>query len=92
MTIDITHNEGAHRYELRLDGDLASIAEYTPSDGHWIFDHTETEPRFRGQGLAAKVVAYALDDVRKRGLRVTPSCAFVADFVRPRPEYGELVA
>jgi len=90
--IEITNNTEANRYELRVDGELASIAEYTPSGGRLVFDHTETLPAFRGRGLAAKLVAAALADVRERKFGVVPSCWFVAEFIDEHPEFGELVS
>jgi predicted GNAT family acetyltransferase len=90
--MNFTHNEKDHRYELRVDGELASIAEYTPSDGTLVFDHTYTEPTFRGRGLAAQVVRAALDDVRKGGRKIVPSCWFVAEFIDEHPAYQDLVA
>ena len=89
---DIVHNEQETRYELSVDGEIASIAEYTPSGDTWVFDHTETVPRFGGRGLAARVVGFALDDARKRGVKVVASCWYVAEFIDKHPEYAELVA
>jgi len=90
--IEITNNTEASRYELRIDGELASVAEYTPSGGRLVFDHTETLTGFRGRGLAAKLVSFALDDVKKRNVGVVPSCWFVADFIEEHPEFSELVS
>jgi len=90
--INITHNVERSRYELRVGGELASIADYSPTADQWVFDHTETAPRFGGRGLAAQVVRAALDDVRERGVRIVPSCWFVAKFVDENPEYADLVA
>ena len=91
--VEIVHNEPAERYELFLDGRLASIAEYHRRGDRLFFDHTETDRRFRGRGLADRLVDAALKDVRARGdLSVVPRCWFVADFVQGHPEYRDLVA
>ncbi|HYZ92229.1 MAG TPA: GNAT family N-acetyltransferase [Actinomycetota bacterium] len=86
------HNEARSRYELYIDGDLASIADYRLDGKRAVFFHTETSPPFRGRGLGAELVEWALDDVRTRGLTVDPQCWFVADFVDDHPEYRDLVA
>jgi hypothetical protein len=88
----LIHNQGAGRYELWLGDELASVAEYNPRDGTLVFDHTQTLPRFRGRGLAERLVAFALEDVRTRGRLIEPACWFVADFVQQNPEYAELLA
>ncbi len=90
--IEITHNTDQHRYELRVDGELASVAEYTRAGGRFVFDHTETADAFRGRGLAEQLVRAALEDVRSRNAGVVPSCWFVAEFIEEHPEFGDLVA
>lgn len=90
--IKITHNADERRYELRVEGELASIAEYTPRERTLVFDHTVTLGDFRGRGLAGKLVETALDDVRKRELKVVPSCWFVAEYITDHPDYRDLVA
>ena len=54
--------------------------------------HTGTEPAFRGRGLASAVTEAALDDVRRRGEKVRPSCPFAAAFLQDHPEYADLRA
>ena len=89
---DIVHNEQSHRYELWIEGQLASMAEYRPQGDVLVFDHTETRPQFRGGGLAERVVRFALDDVRERGKRVVPQCWFVAEVMDANPEFADLRA
>lgn len=88
----IGHNAVTKQYELYVDDELASIAEYRLAEDRVVFFHTETRPEFRGRGLAAELVEWALNDVRKRGLTVVPRCWFVADFVDDHPEFRDLVA
>lgn len=85
-------NERAARYELWVDGELASLADYRRDDRKVVMHHTETRDQFRGRGLAAEVVRFALEDVREHDLKVVPSCWFVADFIEANPEYTDLVA
>jgi len=87
----ITDNPGERRYEARVDGQLAGFAEYRIAGGRVIFFHTEVDPAFEGHGVGARLAAGALDDVRARGLRMTPRCPFIAAFVRRHPEYEDLV-
>jgi predicted GNAT family acetyltransferase len=92
MTHDITFNEDAGRFELRVDGELASIADYRVMGDRVSMPHTVTAPGYRGRGLAAEVVRAALDDARARGLQVLPMCWFVAEFIEMNPEYQDLTA
>jgi uncharacterized protein len=90
--VRVVRNDEAHRYELYVDAELASIADYRRTGDALDMHHTETRDGFRGRGLAAELVRGALDDVRERKLTVVPSCWFVADFIEANPEYADLVA
>ncbi len=85
----LAHNMVANRYELSVDGEVASFAEYFDDGDVVVFPHTVTAPRFRGNGFAERVVRFALDDVRQRGKHVVASCWFVAEFIAEHPEYGD---
>ncbi|NAZ87072.1 GNAT family N-acetyltransferase [Kineococcus sp. T90] len=92
----VAHDEAAHRYEGRLDGELVAIADYVPQgtgDGEVLaFVHTEVVPEHRDEGLAGALVDAALRDVRARGAKVLPACSFVRLHVRRHPErYADLL-
>lgn len=89
---DLSHNEAQSRYELRIDGEVAAMAQYA-RDGEAVrFTHTEVSPQREGQGLAGRVAAYALDDVRTKGLKAIPQCSYIAAYVaKHEKEYGDLV-
>lgn len=93
MDVEIRNAEQQSRYELTVDGELASIAAYVDrGDGTLVFHHTETAPHWRGNGLAERVVQRALDDAREAGRSIVPACWFVAQFVDQHPEYAGLIA
>ena len=87
--IDYVHAPDQHRYEIRDDeaeGGLAGFAEYRlPDDVHVDFVHTEVDDAYAGQGLASKLVAFALADVREQGKRIVPHCPYVAGWIRKHP-------
>ena len=90
---DLKHNEAQSRYELLIDGELAARADYVREGDKVRFTHTQVVPEREGQGLAGRVVAHALDDVRTRGLKAVPQCSYVAGYIaRHEKEYGALVA
>jgi predicted GNAT family acetyltransferase len=80
------------RYELFLDGVMVGFADYHVDHHTVIFPHTVIEPSLRGQGLGARLVQGALDDVRASGRRVEPRCWYVDQFVREHPDYQDLLA
>lgn len=82
-----------HQYELSMDGKLAAHIVYRMrGEGTIDLVHTEVEPPHEGQGLASRIVKFALDDARARGLKVRPSCSYVERWIRKHPEYADLVA
>jgi uncharacterized protein len=91
MPATVTDNEDLHRFEIRLDGELAGVAQYRRTGDVVIFTHTEVEDRFRGHGVATDLVGAALDQVRERGERARPDCPLVADFIAEHSGYRDLV-
>ena len=92
MSTEVTHNAEAERYEIHVDGTLAGFAEAKPRDGVVVFPHTEVSEDYEGQGLASQLVTAALEDVRRRGGKIRPTCPYVKRFVQQHTEYADLVA
>lgn len=91
--LELAHDESRSRYELRMDGRVAGQALYRREGDQVRFTHTEIEPGHEGQGLGSRLAAYALDDVKARGLKALPQCKFIAGYIaRNEKDYGELVA
>jgi hypothetical protein len=88
--IALSDNKAERRYEVRVRGDLAGFCNYELHDGYAVIPHTEVRPSFEGRGIGAKLVAYALDDLRARHLGVVPSCSFVASYISEHAEYADL--
>ena len=85
--IKFADNPDKHRYEI-LDGEtIAGLAAYRlPDDEHVDFVHTEVSEAYNGQGLASKLVAYALADVREKGKRIIPHCPYVVGWLKRHGE------
>jgi predicted GNAT family acetyltransferase len=92
MATAMRNNHEQCRYELAIDGEVIGIAEYRVVGEVVVFPHTEIVRSRRGQGLAAQLVKYALDDVRATSRRVEPQCWYVADFIAEHPEYADLTS
>jgi predicted GNAT family acetyltransferase len=88
----VTDNPEQNRYEARIDGDLAGIAEYHLTRSSIVFTHTEVLEGFQGHGVGGALARWALDDVRAKGDRgVVPVCPFIHGFIDDHPEYAGLV-
>jgi len=90
--MDVRHDPAAGRFYVDLDGSTAYLA-YTQVDDRTLdLRHTFVPDALRGRGLAAQIVRFALDYARSHGLRVIPTCSYVAATIRREPEFADLVA
>ncbi|MEJ7928891.1 GNAT family N-acetyltransferase [Ramlibacter sp. AN1015] len=89
--LEFSDNAAAQRYELQRGTEVLASAAYRLEGGRLHFTHTEVPPQQQGQGLASRLARDALDDVRRRGLKAVPACAFIAAYVRRHPEYADLL-
>ena len=77
---------------LRIDGELASSVDYSVAGNSISFTHTFTNPKLRGQGFAADIVEFAVDDVESTtDYRVVPMCWYVGKWFDEHPERADLL-
>ena len=90
--LTVADNPGQRRYEARVGSDVVGFIDYREAPGRMKLMHTEVDPAVEGKGVASQLVAWALDDIRRRGLLVVPFCPFVVAYLRRHPEYSDLVS
>ncbi|RAV32771.1 GNAT family N-acetyltransferase [Corynebacterium heidelbergense] len=78
-------------YVLDVEGQRAGFADFLDRGEVRDFNHTVVFPEFRGRGLSAPLIEGALEDTRRAGLKVRPTCSAVARFIERNPEYQDLV-
>lgn len=62
-----------------LDDNNKIIAEITfyETDGNVFYiDHTFVDEKFRGQGIAGKLVEMAVEEIEKKGGKVEATCSY----------------
>ena len=93
MDVTVTDAPERERFEAWLaDGTLVGTAYYTLREDAIVFTHTEVPEEYEGQGIAARMVRFALGDARSRNLRVVALCPYVRAFLRKHEdEYADLV-
>lgn len=89
--IEVRDDPRRHRYQVTVDGEPAGFTAYRLEPGRITFLHTEIGDRFEGHGAGSSLARFVLDDARRRGLRVTPVCPFIAGYIQRHPEYLGLV-
>lgn len=89
--ITVADNADRERYEIRVADRLAGFLRYRLHRDLIELVHTEINDEFEGRGLGSRLIAYALDDARERGLAVLPFCPFVNDYMQRHRQYVDLV-
>ena len=91
MSIEIADAPERARYEATVGGSLAGVLEYVTKRSRIALIHTEVPPAHEGRGVAAALVRFALDDARRRGLRVIATCPYVRRYLGRHPEDLDIV-
>ncbi|WP_226781819.1 GNAT family N-acetyltransferase [Oceaniglobus trochenteri] len=78
------------RYVLEQDGAEAELTYSIVAPDHIIADHTGVPHAFRGQGIAAKLVARLVSDAQAEGVKITSRCSYVTAQARRHPEWADV--
>nr|WP_258396409.1 GNAT family N-acetyltransferase [Streptomyces sp. Amel2xB2] len=89
--IRVTDQPDRSRFVVTVDGDTAGFAAYERRSGRVILTHTEVDSAYQGRGVAGRLARGALEAVRATGDRVTPSCPYIAEYIRRHQQYLDLV-
>ena len=89
--IDVADAPDRERYELSVDDEVVGFTAYRARPGLIAFVHTEVDERLQGRGLGDRLIGFALEDARERGLAVLPFCPFVKAFIERHREFESLV-
>ncbi len=88
--VHVRHETERRRFVVDVDGREAALTYRRLGEDTLDLDHTYTPPAARGRGVASALVRAALDHARKEGLRVLPTCPYVASWLEHHPEYADL--
>ena len=89
MDYPVIHDEKNRRFEIRVEGAIAYLS-YVPVSGGLDYEHTIVPPSLGGRGIGSFLVSHALEYARQRGLKVRPTCSFVAAYIDRHPDYQRI--
>ena len=94
MPLTVTHNAAALRFEGVLQGAPTpepAVCSYRRIGDVLVLHHTEVPRALQGQGLAGELVQATLDWARAQGLRVRPTCSYVAAYMQRHADTQDLL-
>ena len=93
LPVEHEENNGRGRYVMVLPDGTEGEMTYLRRDAQTIIaDHTGVPSQYRGQGIAEKLVATAMNDAREKGQKIVPVCSYVVAQFRRHPEWADLRA
>lgn len=92
MTTPIRHEPERSRFVAAIDGAEAVLEYRVTAPDTRDYHHTFVPPELRGRGLATELVEHALADARAAGVRVVPTCPFVARITSRDSSWDDVVA
>jgi uncharacterized protein len=87
----LNDNTQLQRFELVEDGTVVGIAQYRISGNTVTMTHTEVPAEHGGKGYGSELARLALDSLRRKQMKVIPSCQFIASFIKKHQEYADLI-
>lgn len=88
----IEHDTLGHRFLAELPSGTAVLAYVPAGPGLLELYRTFVPEPDRGRGLGGRLVGRALEYARAQGMRVIPTCPYVAQWIREHPENADLLA
>ncbi|KOR49194.1 acetyltransferase [Xanthomonas oryzae] len=90
-TVHAEHDLAGQRFNIDTDGHRAELA-YRREGEIMTITHMQVPDAIGGRGIAAVLVAAALDYARQSGLKVVPACSYADAYVRQHPQFQDLLA
>ncbi|CAF1003410.1 unnamed protein product [Rotaria sordida] len=91
--MEVIHDQANQEFKIELDKSTSDKAylTYEFQDDTIDFQHTFVPSKYRGQGIAEKLVQKALNFVDNESSikRIIPTCSYVANFLATKaPQYA----
>jgi predicted GNAT family acetyltransferase len=91
MDTPVEHERASARFVARIPEGVAQLRYRMASPSVMDIESTYVPAAARGRGVAAALVAQALEYARTRGFEVIPSCWYVQTWVDRHPEFEPLL-
>ncbi|RIA09880.1 hypothetical protein OE09_1726 [Flavobacteriaceae bacterium MAR_2010_72] len=94
MDFKQTDNGKKGKFYIELEGIEEAQMTYTYAGPHKIIiDHTEVNENIQGQGVGYKLVEFAVQFMREKGIKAIPLCPFANVVFKKKKEiYSDVLA
>jgi len=89
--ITVVHDEEEQAYKAVFGDEVIGYLTYRLVGGRVALWNASVLPNYRDHGIAAVLIARALDDIRASGRKVTVICPIVRMVIDHHPQYEDLV-
>ena len=89
MDVLIIYNRDEQRSEAIIDDEIIGVCEYEIMDNKWAITHTFVDERFKGQGIAKKLVIKIVEESRINGVKIIPVCSYAKKMLEGNEEYKD---
>lgn len=93
--MEIKRQEHGRKGAFYIEEDGEWVAELTylrTGDKTMVIDHTEVDPKFRGENIGKDMVAEAVAFARENGLKIEPNCPYAKGVIDATPEFKDILA
>lgn len=93
--MDIQRQEHRRKGAFFIDEDGEWVAELTyvrTGANTMVIDHTEVDPKFRGENIGQDLVAAAVEYARENDLKIKPLCPYTRKMIEATPEFQDVLA
>jgi predicted GNAT family acetyltransferase len=89
--LQVKHDPVTHRFQARMSSGTAVLSYAPVSPGLLELYSTYVPASERGHGVGGRLVESAVAYAREQGMRIIPTCWYVAQWIREHPEHSDLV-
>ncbi len=88
--MELQHEPG-RIFACAEDGRLLCEVTFPVTGGVAELNHTFVDESLRGQGVAGRLMAAAVEDIRAGGWKLRPTCSYAVSWLEKHPEHGDLL-
>ncbi|QIP14066.1 N-acetyltransferase [Spirosoma aureum] len=88
----VRDNRHRHRFEMKIDGKLSTVAYQKVDDETLAIIHTQVDSSLEGKGVGSHLVEAVLTYIEQNNLKIVPLCPFVTVYLKRHPDWNRVVS